>query len=145
MYADRRPISFKLRKLLMSFLQHDFPSLVALDTFQHEGIDLVVVDEIFGKSPKNFSDEIFENKTNFGDSVETTADMLNACAFAALDRFEYPSAMDLDQRSPVPAADQSINDPPQQKPCCAQPKRFFRTFWISTARRLLDSDVASSK
>ncbi len=131
--------------MTISSCQDDFPTLVAQGTAQHEGMDLVVVDEILGKNPKYFSNEVHANKNNISDAAEcwTTADMLSACSFAGLDRFEYLSEMDLGQHSP--AADQSFYDPARQTPCFAPPKRFFRTFWISAAKRLLDSDVTSSK
>ena len=71
-----------------------------------------------------------------------TADLLSACRLAAANKVESMNAMDLD--APSPAVDQSMYEPTRREGCSGPPKRFFRTFWRSTAMRLLDMEIASS-
>ena len=131
--------------------QADFPTLVVPHTTQHEQMDDVVFNEIFaegqGRSSKEELTRILSQSDDAGASITTddavvsmtNDDMLSACAFAAASRFGHQSGMDLD--SPLPATDQSIYDPTRPVPCFAPPKRYFRTFWVSAARRLLQIEV----
>jgi hypothetical protein len=121
------------------FQQDGFPSLVALDTYQHEETHIVDVNKIFVA----WQEYILKKDllTKYGDAAEwSTADMLSACAFATTGRLKHRTSIDLDRS--LQDTDQSIYDPRRTAPCFAPPKRFFRTFWISAAMRLLESDVA---
>ncbi len=122
--------------------QDGFPSLVVPEPTQihDEEMGMDVVHKIFVERPDDVSSKNLGNK--IGDAVEfwSNADLLSAFTSAAADRSELVSAMDLDQ--PSSAADQSMYDPIRPVPCFGPPKRYFRTFWISTARRLIESAVA---
>jgi hypothetical protein len=65
-----------------------------------------------------------------------TADLLDACRFAAANKAEYTSKMDLD--TPFHDVDQSMYEPTRRERCTVPPKRYFTSFWRSTARRLLE-------
>ncbi len=121
-----------------------FSSLIVLEPtlIRDEEMDMLVVNKIFVTRHDDV-DVSYKNIGNkIGDAVVlwTNADIQSACTSAAAIRFEIQSAMDLDQ--PLPAAYQSIYDPIRPVPCFGPPKRYFRTFWISTARRLMESAVA---
>jgi hypothetical protein len=119
--------------------QAEFPSLIAPDSTKHEGIDIVVANMICEGGQGCLSNEDLKNKCDEVVDCTTTADIVSACILASAQRFEYPRSLDL--VNPVPAAMSSIYDPARPVLCIAPPKRFFRTFWISVARRLLQKDT----
>ncbi len=98
----------------------------------------LIPEEISGRLSKEDFARIFYTSD---DSTACVSDgeIINAFTVAAENRFECQNTINLDRSG---SADQSIYDPPRPGPCLAPPKRFFRSFWISIAKRLLAEDVA---
>ena len=110
----------------------DFPFLESVATVQHEWVDDVMVHEIFTEDRDSSRLEDIARVLNKGGNA-----VLIACSFAAAQESNYQGAMDLPGR-PLSAAEQSIYEPTRQVRCLAPPKRFFRKFWMSISRRLLE-------
>jgi hypothetical protein len=94
-----------------------------------------------GRLPK---EDFARNFDSSDDSIAcmTDDDLINAYKLAGGNRFENQNTMDLNTGRLGSAEDQSIYDPPRLAQCLAPPKRFFRSLWISMAKRLLDEDLS---
>ncbi len=124
--------------------QADFPTLVLSTTeFDNEWMDDIEFNEVSAQGRENSSKEGFSSIHCEKDTDMSTAAMLSACTLAAATRLEYLSAVGLDR--PSQASDESMYDPTRPVPYFAPPKRYFRRFWISTSRRLLQLDVSAAK
>jgi hypothetical protein len=122
--------------------QADFPSLIGPSPIQNEWLADVAINVLCdGCAEGRRSASLEELASTITAECTTTADLLGACKIVAAGRSEDKIAMDVDQ--PLTAANLSIYEPARLVPCFAPPKRFFRTFWISTARRLLQSASAT--
>ena len=118
----------------------DFLSLIVPDSVHHVMKD-VSENKFFAEGRVCSSTEDCARTLNQSDgsfACKNTADMLSVCSFASGSLLEYQDAMDLDK--PMPAVHQSMYDPMRPLRCFAPPKRFFGSFWISMARRLLQKD-----
>ncbi len=125
-------------------MQVDFPLLVLAGTAHHACLDDAgLVHEIFIQRQRRSSKEEFASILDpEGDADFVTADLLSACRFAAASKCKS-STLDLD--APLPAADQSMYEPTRRERCFVPPKRYFRSFWRSTAMRLVEMDIAASQ
>jgi hypothetical protein len=97
-----------------------------------------------GRLPKEDFARIFDTN-NDSIACMTDDDLINPYKLAGGKRFENQNTMDLKILNTGrlgSAVDQSIYDPPRLVQCLAPPKRYFRSFSISMAKRLLDEDLS---
>jgi hypothetical protein len=125
----------------------DFPLLevvseLAPDTCCHNWLDDVKVHEETTERRGCSKEEFARISDASIDVVEYMAsvDILSACQFVAAARIKHRSTMKLD--TPSQAADQSIYDPIRPQRGFAPPKRFIRTFRMSNAKHLPESNFS---